>query len=83
MNDIIAQMEQSDIWILGTPVYWWGPTAQMKTFVDRWYGIKQSIFQGKKMLLIVPMGGGNEHYSRHVVGMFEDICNYLGIEFFD
>ncbi len=83
MQEILTLMEQSDIWILGTPIYWWGPTAQMKTFIDRWYGVKQSLFQGKKILLVVSMGGGNEYYSRHVIGMFEDICNYLGMDFLD
>jgi multimeric flavodoxin WrbA len=27
----------SDVWALGTPVYWFGASAQMKTFIDRWY----------------------------------------------
>ena len=26
------------------------------------------------------MGGGNEHYARHTIGMFQEICNYLGME---
>jgi len=81
MQDIVTLMERSDVWVLGTPIYWWGTTAQMKTFVDRWYGIRQSIFQDKKLLLVITMGGHDPYYSRHVVGMFEDICKYLGIEF--
>ncbi len=26
------------------------------------------------------MGGGNDHYARHTIGMFRDICNYLGMK---
>lgn len=79
MRTIIELMEKSDIWVLGTPIYWWGPSAQFKAFIDRWYGVDQTIFQGKQVILTIPMGGGNDHYARHTVGMFKDICNYLGM----
>ncbi len=82
MQDLLMQMEKADIWVLGTPVYWWGPTTQMKAFIDRWYGVSQNLFQGKRLALVIPMGGGNDFYSRHIIGMFEDISHYLGIEFF-
>ncbi|MCK4567353.1 MAG: NAD(P)H-dependent oxidoreductase, partial [Candidatus Thorarchaeota archaeon] len=68
-------------WVLGTPIYWWGPSAQFKAFIDRWYGVDQRTFQGKRIILTIPMGGGNEHYARHTIGMFKDICNYLGMTF--
>ena len=48
MYDLISKMEESEIWILGTPVYWWGPTAQLKAFIDRWYGINREVFKGRK-----------------------------------
>ncbi|MFW9968187.1 MAG: flavodoxin family protein [Candidatus Thorarchaeota archaeon] len=79
MDSLVELMVKSDIWVLGTPIYWWGPSAQFKAFVDRWYGLDQRIFQGKQIILAIPMGGGNDHYARHTVGMFKDICNYLGM----
>ncbi|MGY5872956.1 MAG: NAD(P)H-dependent oxidoreductase [Candidatus Thorarchaeota archaeon] len=79
MDDLIEQMKKSDIWVLGTPIYWWGPSAQFKAFIDRWYGVDQRIFQGKQVILTIPMGGRNDHYARHTIGMFKDICNYLGM----
>ncbi|MFW9963552.1 MAG: flavodoxin family protein [Candidatus Sifarchaeia archaeon] len=81
MNELIPLMERSDVWILGTPIYWWGPTAQFKLFIDRWYGINQHIFQGKQIIAAIPMGGGNEQYARHTIGMIKDICNYLGMKY--
>ena len=83
MQALVEMMKDSDVWIIGTPVYWWGPTSQMKTFIDRWYGVDQSIFQGKSMILVLSMGGSNEYYARHVMGMFEEISNYLGIQLLD
>ena len=79
MAALIESMEKSDVWVFGTPIYWWGPSAQFKAFIDRWYGVDQRIFQGKQVILTIPMGGGNGHYARHTVGMFKDICNYLGM----
>jgi multimeric flavodoxin WrbA len=31
----------ADAIALGTPIYYWGPSAQLKMFVDRWYAIDQ------------------------------------------
>jgi len=80
MESLLELMEKCDIWVLGTPIYWWGPSAQFKAFIDRWYGVDQRIFQGKQVILAIPMGGTNDHYARHTVGMFKDICNYLEME---
>lgn len=80
MAHLVGLMEKSDTWVLGTPIYWWGPSALFKAFLDRWYGVDQTTFQGKRIILAIPMGGGNAYYARHTVGMFEDICRYLGME---
>ena len=79
MESLVELMVKSDIWVFGTPIYWWGPSAQFKAFIDRWYGLDQRVFQGKQVILAIPMGGGNDHYARHTVGMLKDICNYLGM----
>ncbi len=81
MEKLLILMKKSDVWVLGTPIYWWGPTAQFKLFLDRWYGIDQRSFQGKEVIVAIPMGGGDEHYARHIIGMLRDICNYLGMKY--
>ena len=83
MEQLLPLMEKSEVWVLGTPIYWWGPTAQFKLFVDRWYGVDQRIFQGKQVIAAIPMGGGNGHYARHTIGMIKDICNYLGMNYIE
>lgn len=79
MSALLDKMIKSDLWILGTPIYWWGPTAQFKAFLDRWYHPKHREFKGKNVILTIPLGGGNERYARHTVGLLEDVFNYLGI----
>jgi multimeric flavodoxin WrbA len=39
MPALYDKLRQTEGLILGTPIYWWGPTAQMKAFLDRWYAI--------------------------------------------
>jgi len=79
MPPLLDKMEQSELWILGTPIYWWGPTAQFKAFLDRWYHPKHQSFKGKRVILVIPLGGGHERYARHTVGLLEDVFNYLSI----
>ncbi len=78
MDAVLEKMRLSGVWVLGTPVYWWGPTAQMKTFIDRWYGVDKASFRGKKVVLVVPSGGGSS-YSDTTVEMLESIASYLGM----
>jgi multimeric flavodoxin WrbA len=75
----LEKMRDSSIRVLGTPVYWWGPTAQMKAVIDRWYGVERNLFRGKRIILAVASGGGSS-YSRLTVDMLESIIPYLGMK---
>jgi multimeric flavodoxin WrbA len=78
MHALLEQMAQSDVWVLGTPVYWWGPTAQFKAFLDRWYGVERTTFRGRRVVLAIPLGGGAS-YARYTVGILTDVLDYLGM----
>jgi multimeric flavodoxin WrbA len=78
MAELLDKMTRSQVWVLGTPVYWWGPTAQFKAFLDRWYGVERAVFAGRRVVLVVPLGGGAS-YARYAVGMLTDIVDYLGM----
>ena len=80
MAELLVKMDQSQVWVLGTPIYWWGPTAQFKAFLDRWYGANHVRFQGRSVILIIPCGGGSEGYASHVLGMLNDVISYLGMK---
>ena len=83
MPALLDKMEQCKLWILGTPIYWWGPTAQFKTFLDRWYHPKHENFKGKRAIIVIPLGGEHEKYARHTVGLLEDVLGFLNIELVD
>ena len=39
MKDIYAQLEQSDVIVFASPLYWWQVTAQMKIVIDRLFAV--------------------------------------------
>ena len=83
MRALSEQMAQSDVWVFGTPVYYWGPTAQFKAFVDRWYGIGQVVeFEGRRVILAIPLGSSDARDARHTVGMLEDALAWQKSELF-
>ncbi len=76
---LLARMREADAWILATPVYYWGPTAQFKAFMDRWYGAGRIVgFKSKSAVLIVPLGSNDAHDARHAVGMIKDSLDHVG-----
>ncbi|MHA1904119.1 MAG: flavodoxin family protein [Candidatus Thorarchaeota archaeon] len=78
MVDLVAQIEKSDVLVLGTPIYWWGPTAQFKAFLDRWYGVyDQGIFKGKETVLVIPLEDKTESTYNPILNMFKAIMEYL------
>jgi multimeric flavodoxin WrbA len=81
MAGLLDKMRRSQIWVLGTPVYWWGPSAQFKAFVDRWYSTvflpaDREIFRAKRVILAIPLGDSSVEAARHTVGMLTDALRY-------
>lgn len=81
MQPMYGKMEQSDVLIFGTPIYWFGPSAQMKMMIDRlrpYYGNKK--LEGKKAALILPAGSG-EGDCDLTIEMFKRTFEALGIQY--
>ncbi|NHK32950.1 MAG: flavodoxin family protein [Asgard group archaeon] len=82
MNLVNEKMKESDVFVMGTPIYYWGPTGQFKAFFDRLLATsRQGILKGKKVILTIPLGG-SEPVARHTVGMLTDALNYMNTEVF-
>jgi NAD(P)H-dependent FMN reductase len=77
---LLEQMRLSQIWVLGTPVYWSGPTAQFKAFLDRWYSARRIEFEERRAILVVPMGEPDTSYADCTVETIKTALAYLKIE---
>ena len=82
MAALLEKMERSQVWVLGTPIYWWGPTAQFKAFLDRWYGTEYVMFKDRRVILTIPLEDTDASTARHTVGMLTDVLAYLKAELF-
>jgi multimeric flavodoxin WrbA len=81
MNSISQKIEEADIMIFGSPLYWYGPSAKMKLLLDRLRPFATSKkLAGKKGFLIIPSeeGAGGCDLA---VEMFKRSFTYLGVEF--
>ena len=79
MEELLELMKESDVWVFGTPVYFWGPTGQMKTFIDRWYQDVKGLRDcgKKKVVLAIPYGDSESATAKNTIGIFKDSLSYL------
>lgn len=52
MAEILGMFRKADVLVLATPIYFYGISAQMKTFIDRTYPIWQHILVKKKFTIL-------------------------------
>jgi multimeric flavodoxin WrbA len=84
MRDIYPAIICSDIIIFGTPVYWYGPTALMKAFIDRFVYFncpenRQKI-KGVSAVLAIPFEEDDPETARGVIEFFQKSLAYLEIK---
>lgn len=83
--EIMRRLMASDRVIYASPIYFWGPTAQMKTLIDRHcclvtgYGTPQwkSLLQGKRIGLVVTCEDGIENNVDLMFELFKRFAEYL------
>lgn len=81
MTELYGQIDESNILIIGTPIYWFGPTAQIKLLLDRFrpYYVNKKL-KGKKLALILPAGSGVGDCDL-TIEMFKRSSEALGLEY--
>jgi multimeric flavodoxin WrbA len=87
MNEVYPQIAESSAIVLGTPVYWYGPTALMKAFLDRFCHFNcpesRKLVRGKAAALVVPFEEPDPQAASPLVAMFERSFAYLEMELVD
>jgi len=81
MIGIAEKMQEADVLVFGTPIFWWGPTGIFKTFMDRWYGFDLG-FPDKKLIFAYPSGDPDVYVARFLRGMFEASLDYMDTKAF-
>jgi multimeric flavodoxin WrbA len=81
MNRLYPKIIASDVIIFGTPVYWFGPSALIKAFLDRFVYFNgpqtRNLIQGKAAVLAAPFEDTTLATAAPLVAMFEKSLDYL------
>ena len=81
MNPLYEKITASDAYIFATPVYWYGPTALMKGFIDRWVYFNapdnRTKIRGKSAALLVPYEETDPINGEAVSQFFQRSLSYL------
>lgn len=84
MKNIYPRISESDVIIFGTPVYWFGPTAIMKGFIDRFVYFTgpahRKGVRNKTAVIAVPFGDRSYKAADLLVRSFEKSLDYLGMK---
>jgi len=81
MRKIYGSLDDADVIIFGTPVYFYGPTGPMKTLIDRLRPyIANKKLNGKKGILVVPSEEG-PICTEPLVELYKMSFHYLGVEY--
>ncbi len=90
-DQIVSKVMDADVLIFATPIYWYGMSSLMKTFVDRWSqtardnnfpNFKASMMNKPVYLIAV---GGDEPRIKGLplVQQFKYICEFMNFTFVD
>ena len=80
-NDLIEKLYHADIVVLGSPVYWWGVSAQMKLFLDRMYSKGEGNLSNKKLGIVITGGDSLENVQYDLISrQLRAIAKYLDWE---
>jgi multimeric flavodoxin WrbA len=72
---------EADIIVFATPVYYFGPTAQIKTVVDRFLSIAANDkLKNKKSVLLTTQGNPDVKIAEPTVAWYKAVANYNGWE---
>jgi multimeric flavodoxin WrbA len=84
MNDVYAQIAGADALVFGSPVYWFGPTALMKAFIDRFVYFNcpenRAKIKGKRAALVVPFEDDALASAAPLVKVFDMSLAYVEMQ---
>lgn len=83
MSVLYKNLEWADVVIFGTPIYWFGPSAQTKLMIDRFrpYFANKKLY-GKRTALLLPAGSGEADCDM-TIEQFKRVFKALGMELID
>ncbi len=80
MQELYKEMENADIIVFASPIYWSGVTGPMKNIVDRMRPYYQNRKLKGKKAWVVSIGASADSESDLIEAMYERVSNALGMK---
>ena len=85
MKDVRKYIMESDLIIYATPIYWFGPSGQLKLAMDRSIAFMDENFEsrikGKMAVTLTTFGDDNVDSCQPAIDMFKKTFDLLGISY--
>lgn len=85
MREMYAKVAESDAIVFGTPVYWYGPTALMKGFIDRFVyyncDLNRTGVRNKPVVVAIPFEEEDPETANLVLEFFRKSLDFLEMNF--
>ncbi|MDK2968192.1 MULTISPECIES: flavodoxin family protein [Lacrimispora] len=75
MNSILTDLDQADMLVLASPVYWFDVSAQTKCFIDRMYAFGKKGFHIKSIAML--LNSASDGVYDAATAQLNSICAYL------
>jgi multimeric flavodoxin WrbA len=79
-SQLYRRLEQADILVIATPLYFYGPSAQLKLVIDRLHNPIRDSFWVKKLALVSVAGNTDPAIFHPLVEMYHTTRNYFRLE---
>lgn len=76
MNEILKDVDGTELLVLASPIYWFDISAQMKCFIDRLYACAKKGFTIQAAAMLLDSGSPGVYNAAQT--QLKDICEYLG-----
>lgn len=84
MSNLYQKIIESDVIVFGTPVYWYGPTALMKGFIDRFVYFNnpnnRTKIKNKLAIIAIPFEEEDKQTVAPVISFFEQSLKFLEVK---
>ncbi len=78
MLELNPRLIEADVVVLCTPLYYFGFSAQIKTIIDRFYGINSQLYVPKRAMLIATAWNSSPDTMPALAHHYETLVNYMG-----
>ena len=81
IKDVLKKIDEYDILVIGSPVYWYNVSGMLKTFIDRLYMLPEAeSLRGKKLYLFAQGSVPNSDTVKSIEFLASRLSYLMGME---